>query len=309
MVVACPKCKTKLKVDETRLSPAGSRFKCPRCATVLLVKKPTAAPARKELDKKLVLVAHERPELVQRISTVLQRNGYRVITSADGIDVMVKALKDLPAFAIVEVALPKIYGFEICKRLKSRPETKEMKVILVPSIHDRSKYRRDPSSLYGADEYLEEHHIEAELMQKVNKLAGVAVEEPEVPKRPAGAPEKKTPQAPAAAQQAPAGAAGEPSSIKIVVPEKKPEPAPVAAAEGEDIERARRLSRTILNDIYLYNAAKVDEAIRNNEFEKVFSAELKEGLKLYDNRIPPDTKKKGDFFRETLTTFLASKKK
>lgn len=309
MVVACPKCKTKLKVDETRLSPAGSRFKCPRCATVLLVKKPAAAPARKELDKKLVLVAHEKPELVQRISTLLQRNGYRVTTSADGIDVMVKALKDLPAFAIVEVALPKIYGFEICKRLKSRPETKEMKVILVPSIHDRSKYRRDPSSLYGADEYLEEHHIESDLMQKVNKLAGVAVEEPEVPKPPAMEPEQKTPQAPSAAQQAPAGAAAEPSKIKIVVPEKKPEPAPVAPAEGEDVERARRLSRTILNDIYLYNVAKVDEAIRNNEFEKVFSSELKEGLKLYDNRIPPDTKKKGDFFRETLTTFLASKKK
>jgi len=42
VVVMCPKCKTKLKVDETRLSPEGSRFKCPKCATVLVVKKPAA---------------------------------------------------------------------------------------------------------------------------------------------------------------------------------------------------------------------------------------------------------------------------
>ncbi len=294
MVVVCPKCRTRLKIDDSRIAAEGSRFKCPKCATVLLVKKP-AASAKKHLDNRLVIVGHANPETRQMISSLLSSGGFQVITAADGIDIMVKALKELPGIAVVEVALPKIYGFEVCKRLKSRPETKDMKIILLPAIHDRSKYRRDPSSLYGADEYLEEHNIESELLDKVRNLSSPASS---AEKTPAGAQQQtETPQAPAAEEPKPA----EPPAAKT--PEQ---PAP---AGGEDVERARRLSRTILNDLYLYNSAKVDEAIRNNQFEAVFAAELKEGLKLYENRIPAETKKKGDFYRETIDLFLAAKKK
>ena len=80
-------------------------------------------------------------------------------------------------------------------------------------------------------------------------------------------------------------------------PEPKPEfrqqPAPVETkpSEGKDdaaIEKARRLSRTIIDDIYLYNSAKVMDAIRNGNFYAVFAPELKEGQKLYENRIPQE---------------------
>ncbi len=158
MVVICPKCKVKLKVDDAKLSSAGSRFKCPKCSTVLVVKKP-AEHIKKALDSSKVLLAHSNITVMENARTMLQDQGYKVITSADGIDTMVKALKELPFLAVVEVSLPKIYGFEICKRLKSRPETKDMKFILVPSTFDKSKYRREPVSLYGADDYIEAHDI------------------------------------------------------------------------------------------------------------------------------------------------------
>ncbi|MDA8432299.1 MAG: zinc-ribbon domain-containing protein, partial [Nitrospiraceae bacterium] len=147
MVVGCPKCKVRLKVDETKLSPEGSRFKCPKCATVLVVKKP-AAPQKKTLESGKILIGHSNQDTLKKIADLLTGQGYRVITATDGIDVMVKALKELPFLSIVEVALPKIYGFEVCKRLKMRAETKEMKFILMPSIYDKTKYRRDPVSLY-----------------------------------------------------------------------------------------------------------------------------------------------------------------
>lgn len=299
MVVVCPKCKTRLKVDETRLSPEGSRFKCPKCGTVLVVKKPAAAAApKKALDSGLVLAAHANPIVLEQITDILSRNGFRVITSSDGIDVMVKALKELPAYAVVEVALPKIYGFEVCKRLKSRPETKDMKVILIPAIHDRTKYRREPTSLYGADEYLEEHEISSGLMDKIAQLKGGPTAGETAPAA-AAEPSRPAPQAP---PQQPAAASVKPPAA----PEKKEEaPAP----SNEDVERAKRLSRTILNDIYLYNSAKVEEAIRKNTFYEVFEAELREGRKLYDNRIPLETRNKGDFYNDSIKDFILSKKK
>lgn len=51
MVVACPKCKSRLKIADEKVSSQGSRFKCPKCATVLLVKKPIEKELRK-LDTK-----------------------------------------------------------------------------------------------------------------------------------------------------------------------------------------------------------------------------------------------------------------
>ena len=60
VVVICPKCKTKLKVNDAKISEGGSRFKCPKCSTVLLVKKP-AAVAQKPVDNVKVVVAHSNP--------------------------------------------------------------------------------------------------------------------------------------------------------------------------------------------------------------------------------------------------------
>ncbi len=297
MVVVCPKCKTKLKVDDAKLSPQGSRFKCPKCSTVLVIKKP-AAQEKKALDEKKALIAHSNPSVVENIRTLLAGQGYTTLTSADGIDAMVKALKELPWLAIIEVALPKIYGFEVCKRLKSRPETKEMKLILVPSIYDKTKYRREPVSLYGADNYIEEHDLSTRLIDAVNRIQGGTPAEAE-------APQQKSPL----------------SGVPDVSPaENKPQPdigqpeAPAAKVsaevkEDELTEKARRLARTIINDIYLYNSAKVDEAVRQDKFYAVFAAEVKEGKKLYDNRIPQKTRDKADFYKEAIDNFLIAKKK
>jgi predicted Zn finger-like uncharacterized protein len=117
LVVICPKCKTKLKVDDGKISPGGSRFKCPKCSTILLVKRPLPVP-EKAVDNVKILVAHSNPAVSNEITSLLQENGYRTITAADGIETMVKSIKELPFLAVIEVGLPKIYGFEVCKRLK-----------------------------------------------------------------------------------------------------------------------------------------------------------------------------------------------
>ena len=297
MVVVCPKCKTKLKVDDAKLSSQGSRFKCPKCSTVLVIKKP-AVQEKKALDERKTLIAHSNPSVVENIRTLLAAQGYTTLTSADGIDAMVKALKELPWLGVIEVALPKIYGFEICKRLKSRPETKEMKLILVPSIYDKTKYRREPVSLYGADDYIEEHDLSTKLLDAVRRIQSGAPAETEVPQQKSSGPSsldvsptEKTPQS----------AFGQPEAPTTkVLPEVK----------GDELtERARRLARTIINDIYLYNSAKVDEAVRQDKFYAAFAAEVKEGKKLYDNRIPKDTRDKADFYKEAIDNFLAAKKK
>ena len=293
MVVICPKCKTKLKVDEGKLTAGGSRFKCPRCATILLVKKPLPVP-EKPVDNVKILVAHSNPGRTEEITSLLKKNDYMTITATDGIEAMVKAIKELPFLAIFEVALPKIYGFEVCKRLKLRPETKNIKVILVSSPYDKAKYKREPESLYDADEYIEEHRIAELLTDTVEALRSPGYKKTEEKiEKPSETPIRQSVSHEAEQQ----------------VKQLKPVETTVTPANEEKIERARRLARTIVSDIYLYNTAKVEESIKADTFFQVFSAEIKEGRKLYENRISPEVRSQGDFFRDVLKNFIESKKK
>jgi predicted Zn finger-like uncharacterized protein len=290
VVVVCPKCKIRLKVDEGKLKVEGSRFKCPKCSTFLLVKKPVAV-TKKAMDNNKVLISHSNPAVINEISSLLTKNGYQTITATDGIDAMVKAIKELPFLTIIEVSLPKIYGFEVCKRLKLRAETKEMKFMLVTSAYDKKRYKREPASLYDADEYIEDHQISELLVDKINKIKGIKPEEKkERLEKPPEEPVMEKIEQKAEVQIRPEAITGKPLF-------------------DEKIERAKRLARTIMSDIYLYNTAKADESIRNNNFYFVFAAEIKEGLKLYENRISQEIRAQGDFFREAIENFIANKKK
>lgn len=291
VIVICPKCKIRLKVDETRLLPQGSRFKCPKCSTVLSVKKPSIE--KKRLDSSKILIAHSNPAIIEKISSILREQNYKIITSGDGIDAMVKSLKEYPFLSIVEVILPKIYGFEVCKRLKSRPETKDMKFILITSVYDKAKYRREPASLYGADEYIEDHQLSTELIKKIDQLRGLTEKETQkIIQPPFEMPEPKEPE-------------------KVEKPEQEVKPAIKEAIVplDEKIEKARRLARTIINDIHLYNSAKAEESIRNDNFPSVFASELTEGRKLYKNRISTEIRDQSDFYAEAIENFISAKKK
>lgn len=293
MVVICPKCKVKLKVADEKIAPEGTRFKCPKCGTVLLVKRPVAHAHVRFLNKGKILVAHEDAAAIVKIRSILTASGYEVIPVGDGIAAMVRATKELPFAAILSVSIPKIFGFEVCRKLKTLPETKDMKIVLMASIYDMKKYRRDPESLHDADDYIEEHQIDELLIEKINAL-----------KKGTGTGRQETPREPVKSSAATEALKKETveGSVTQPLPERK------TAAAGDPAERARRLARTIISDIYLYGKARVDDSIMNNTFHRTFAAELKEGLKLYESRISMEVRGQGDFFNEAINNFIKKRK-
>lgn len=288
MVVGCPKCKSKLNIPDEKIAPEGTRFKCPKCATVLMVKRPAGAPVAappgeegpRQLDKRKILMAHGDAGALGRMNAVLSRSKHQLFQSNDGVETLVNIMKEMPFLIIVDAALPKISGFEIARRIRSRIDTKPMKVILVTSKVDPQRAQKKPASAYGVDAYIDDDEIEQGLLPALYDVLGIK------PKEPPAAPQ------PAAAPQQPAGA-----------------PAGVAPAEDADVAKAKRLARTVLSDIDLYSPDKVLDAIRTGQFSTVFAEDLREGLKHYESRIPAEVRAKGNFFQEAIDDFLAKKQK
>ena len=69
-------------------------------------------------------------------------------------------------------------------------------------------------------------------------------------------------------------------------------------------EEAKRLARTILSDIALYNQAKVKEGIERDSLFDVLSDELAEGRKYYESMVDPAVRESTNFFNEAVVDVM-----
>ncbi len=354
MIVSCD-CGAKLKIDEAKIVGKRVKIRCPRCGNTLSVQHPSqetqpavkAAPPRSAQTGALVLIAHDSEVVRYLVSSVLTEAGFRVEMVTNGIDAMKKAVEIRPQGLVLDVGLPGIYGFELCDRLKGNPGTKDIKIILLSSVYDMRRYKRTPASLYGADDYIEKHHIQDSLAHKLHRLifpdqtthpAAAASRQPahhDLPEmaRPPAREFKSTLLNDAAispaereAHEAPAqrGAArssqGERSDSSAVFPESISLSASVFQEEEcdiprvdegdpEAIEKARRFARIIVSDIALYNQETVVEGIRNGSFFELLQNDITEGRELYDRRIPAAVRAKKDYYQEAFDNFISAAKR
>ncbi|MFI5304132.1 MAG: response regulator [Nitrospiria bacterium] len=117
-----------------------------------------------------VLVAVDGEATQDVMKEVLVGVGYEVLLASNGQEALSILEKEHPIVAYLDVALPQVLGFEVCEIIKKSQRLKSTKVILVSAIYDKTRYKRAPTSLYGADDYIERHHIQDGLLEKLDKL-------------------------------------------------------------------------------------------------------------------------------------------
>jgi hypothetical protein len=72
----------------------------------------------------------------------------------------------------------------------------------------------------------------------------------------------------------------------------------------QDADRARRLARTIVSDIALYNLEEIRRGIRNDNLFEVLDGELERGRKLYESRVSPEIRRQGNFYNQAIVDIL-----
>lgn len=72
----------------------------------------------------------------------------------------------------------------------------------------------------------------------------------------------------------------------------------------EDADKARRLARTIVSDIALYNREEIRKGIRSDNVFEVLEGEIERGRKLYLSRVSPEIQKQRNFYNQALVDIL-----
>jgi hypothetical protein len=72
----------------------------------------------------------------------------------------------------------------------------------------------------------------------------------------------------------------------------------------EDAEKARRLARTIVSDIALYNREEIRKGIKDDNVFELLAVELERGNKLYLSRVSPEIQKQKNFYNQAIVDIL-----
>lgn len=120
------------------------------------------------MPNETILVVDDSPTEQKIVAAALSRQGYRVITAADGEEAIVKAAQEQPSVVVLDVVMPKKNGFQVCRQLKSTAETRDIKVLLLTSKSQESD--RFWGLKQGADGYLTKPFSDTDLLANITKL-------------------------------------------------------------------------------------------------------------------------------------------
>jgi len=94
--------------------------------------------------------------------------GVNIVTATNGLEAMERVAQDRPDLILLDIMMPKMSGFEVCKRLKSDAETRDITVVMVTALSETGDIER--AAECGTDDYLSKPVDRKELIDLVRKL-------------------------------------------------------------------------------------------------------------------------------------------
>lgn len=108
--------------------------------------------AHLQLKKKTVLVVDDEPHIIELVKIALEEDGFSVVGVSSGEEGLRTAGEIVPDLILLDVILPELDGYEVCKRLKSLESTRAIPVLLLTSRG--AEVDRQKGKASGADRYL-----------------------------------------------------------------------------------------------------------------------------------------------------------
>jgi OmpR family response regulator RpaB len=129
-----------------------------------------------------ILVVDDDPEIREAISLILEANGYTLVTAQDGVEGLSKLKEEKPDLMILDLLMPRLDGFGVCKELKDPRWSKyaHIPIIILSSVREdasRRRYELETGVQLDVDDYVEkpiEHTVLLERIGKVLKKVGKA---------------------------------------------------------------------------------------------------------------------------------------
>ena len=117
---------------------------------------------------KKILFIEDEPDQITLIRARIEASGYDFDSAMDGIEGLKKVEETKPDIVLLDLILPKLNGFEVCRKMKQNPETKGIPVIVLTAIGIKDAEERCRGC--GADSFFKKPYDSKALMEEIKKL-------------------------------------------------------------------------------------------------------------------------------------------
>ncbi len=115
-----------------------------------------------------ILIVDDEEDIVTALSIRLKAMGYDVITAFDGMSGLSKAREESPDLMLLDIMLPKLDGYKVCRMLKFDEKYRQIPIIMITAkVADNNKKMGEEM---GADAYIIKPFNPEELMNKIKEL-------------------------------------------------------------------------------------------------------------------------------------------
>ncbi len=122
-----------------------------------------------------IMVVDDDPDMRETLQIILEAAGHTVVTAADGEECLAKLKAECPDLLILDLLMPKMDGFAVCKELKDprRAKYAKMPIIILTSVREDASQRRyelETGVRLDVDDYVEKPIESKVLQERVAKI-------------------------------------------------------------------------------------------------------------------------------------------
>jgi diguanylate cyclase (GGDEF)-like protein len=121
-----------------------------------------------EPKKHKILIIEDLSVTAYLIKKYLERLNCEIIFASDGVEGLNKCIKEKPDIVLLDLMLPKMNGYQVCKKIKENPETKELKIIVLSSKNSKNDIMKCYNM--GIDDYISKPFSMSILVERIQYL-------------------------------------------------------------------------------------------------------------------------------------------
>ncbi len=115
-----------------------------------------------------VMVVEDSVTQREMITSLLKESGLQVSVASDGVEALEQVHKNCPDLVVLDIVMPRMNGYELCRRLKSDPKTRNIAIVMCSSKGE--EFDRYWGMKQGADAYIAKPFQPTELVGTVKQL-------------------------------------------------------------------------------------------------------------------------------------------
>jgi len=117
------------------------------------------------MSRARILIAEDNPEGLELLEAYLDGADYDIDTARDGEETLRKVQSFQPDLILLDVMMPKISGFEVCKRVKAKPETRDIIIHMITALDQHHDI--DRAVEVGTNDFLTKPINKTELLLRI----------------------------------------------------------------------------------------------------------------------------------------------